>query len=121
MLLDETLLREILGVAHAVCGQGEGLSIREAMARTKYAELREQFSARDLVSLIRDAPKLAEDWFGFSCDKRCSGGWYLTDDYKCILRSTPQEESYSFVTVEEGIANYVVRELDFWNEVQQQQ
>ncbi len=76
--------------------RGEGSSLREALERTCYRDHRPQFSAADLIPLIEADPALITQWAMYSEDKRTSGGFALGG-------SSPQ-----------AVADYVVRELDFW-------
>lgn len=95
----DQLLR-ILAIGHNMGVRGGGLSLHDAIQRSGYRELRKQFSALDLVPLIQAQPELITQWAMYSEDKRTSGGFAISE------------------TSPEAIADYIVRELDFWASVQ---
>jgi hypothetical protein len=53
-----------------------------------------------------------EEWIRYSEDKRTSGGWYVTE--QGIVGRAGEPDKMVFSTIEEAIAEYVVRELDYW-------
>lgn len=85
----------------------------DALSRAGYASRRPGLKARDLVPLIRADPSLVEQWCAYSEDKRTSGGWYLTREGQ-IGTVEPPVQLLDFGSLEEAVAEYVVRELDFW-------
>ena len=93
--------------------KGEGISLRDALARTRYKELRQNFGPKELVPLIDTHPALVGEWVAYSEDKRTSGGWYLLDNGE-VGRSDHPELREQFDSTPEAVAEYVVRELDFW-------
>jgi hypothetical protein len=98
--------------------RGEAISLKEALARTRYKELRPSFAPVDLVSVIQDYPGVTEEWMSYSEDKRTSGGWYLLRDGMIGKVGDPESER-SFASLSEAVAEYVVRELDFWVSVEE--
>lgn len=93
--------------------RGEGVSLRVAMQRARYSELRTSFNPSDLIPLIERDPLVAEKWLAYSEDKRTSGGWYITGEAELgqVLRP---ESIVRLSSLPEAVAHYVVRELDFW-------
>ncbi|TWT47682.1 hypothetical protein Pla111_13010 [Botrimarina hoheduenensis] len=76
--------------------RGEGISLRDALEQTHYRDHRPYFCAAELIPLIEADPDLITQWAMYSEDKRTSGGFALDG-------MSPQ-----------AVADYVVRELDFW-------
>jgi hypothetical protein len=111
MVTDAHLLA-ILRVAHETSFRGAGLSIRDALAGANYSSLRSTFAPSDLVPLIKRNPELVQDWLLFSGDKRTSGGWYLLESG--VIGQVGVHEQARFDTIEDAVAEYVVRELDSW-------
>ncbi len=93
--------------------RGAGLSLKEALSVTEYALLRKSFGPPDLLPLIEARPGSCEEWLGYSRDKRTSEGWYLSEKYQ-VGRAGSDEEPIQFNSLEQAVAEYVVRELDFW-------
>lgn len=109
---DEDLLG-ILPIGHETSIRGAGLSLKDALSRTCYRELRPQFEESDLLVHLRDHPAVIEEWLLYSEDKRTDGGWYLLQDGTIGQVHRPGEE-LRFPSLEQAVAAYVVRELDFW-------
>jgi hypothetical protein len=93
-----------------------GISLREALRQTDYADVRASFGPAELLPLLRENPDLVDQWIMYSQDKRTSGGWYLGES-KCEVGRLDTGESFCFTALDEAVAQYVVRELDFWSEV----
>ena len=109
---DESLLH-ILEIGHETSLRGSGWSLREALARTRYRELRPQFGPADLLPIIARQPSFIEQWVLYSEDKRTSGGWYLLENGE-IGRVGDPKARVQYGSQEEAVAEYVVRELDYW-------
>jgi len=109
--LDAQLLA-VLKIGKDVSIRGKGESLKDALKRTNYVELRARFGSNDLRPLITANPSLIEEWIAYSEDKRTSSGWYIKD---CIIgqvsKNVPEQK---FSTTEAAIAEFVMRELDFW-------
>ena len=110
MTRDEQLL-SILRVGHNASMRGEDISLREAIARSHYEQLRSSFGPADLLPIIEANQSLVQEWEYYSRDKRTSGGWYL-DDLK--IGQVTSSGVLIFPSRAAAVANYVVRELDFW-------
>jgi hypothetical protein len=110
---DNSGLLDILRIGLETSRRGAGLSLRDALSRTHYTYRRSGFGPRELVPLIGSRRELAEGWFAYSEDKRTSGGWYLLRSGE-IGRAGDPGSRLRFDTLEEAVATYVVRELDFW-------
>jgi len=106
-------LLAILRIGRDTSTRGAGLSLRDALSLTGYRELRSQFVESDLLEHLREHPELIEEWLVYSADKRTSGGWHLSEDGTIGQLDRPGEES-RFPSLEQAVAAYVVRELDFW-------
>ncbi len=109
----DTQLLTILRIGHETSARGAGLSLHEALARTQYLMARSGFGPIDLLPLIKLHPTLREEWISYSEDKRTSGGWYLTEKGE-IGRVGVAEERIKLDSLDEAVAEYVVRELDHW-------
>lgn len=108
---DQELLG-ILRIGHDTSLRGVGLSLRDALSKARYAEIRPHFEESDLLPYLRDQPALLHEWRLYSEDKRTGGGWYLLEN-GTIGQLRPQSE-IRYPSLEEAVAAYVVRELDFW-------
>ena len=114
MNLTEQQLLKILRIAHDTSRRGRGISLRDAIAESDYAEIRKSFGPDDLLPLIQDHSEFVLHWMMYSEDKRTSGGWYINESSREIGRCESDERDV-FPTTEEAVAEYVVRELDFWS------
>jgi hypothetical protein len=113
-------LLSILRIGHETSIRGAGVSLQDALARTRYRELRATFGPADLLPLIRSNATLCNEWLAYSQDKRTTGGWkrtaggwYLLEDGR-VGRLEPKVAPQRFESKEEAVASFVVRELDFW-------
>jgi hypothetical protein len=104
----------ILKIGHDTSRRAEqGISLREALMRTNYKNLRPSFGPSDLLPIIQDNPSLVEEWIAYSDDKRTDGGWYITEEGQ-IGKVGESKRLLSFESLHEAVAEYVIRELDFW-------
>jgi len=110
----EMELLKILCVGRDTSMRGAGISLREAIALSRYDELRPSFGPTDLLPLVQKNPTLTQEWAAYSEDKRTSGGWYLTGRQ---IGQVTTNQKLEFISTEEAVANYVVHELDFWASV----
>jgi hypothetical protein len=106
-------LLAVLCIGHDTSMRGEGVSLRQALSRVDYLETRRQLVPQDLVPLLRARRELIDQWIMYSEDKRTSGGWYVTEAGEVGQVDDPNSRM-CFASVEEAVAEYVVRELDFW-------
>jgi hypothetical protein len=106
-------LLAILKVGHETSMRGSEISLRDALIRSRYRELRESLDPNALIPLIRDNPTLIAEWIAYSEDKRTDGGWYLLENGD-IGRVGLAESRIHFDSMEEAVANFVVRELNYW-------
>jgi hypothetical protein len=109
---NETILA-ILRIGHETSMRGEGLSLRDALSRADYVDARKRFAARDLVPVIQAHKEFIQQWLMYSEDKRTSGGWYLKETGE-IGRADDHNSTQRFKSIENAVAEYVVRELDYW-------
>jgi hypothetical protein len=70
----DTELLGILGIGKETSLRGSGISLREALTRTRYKELRASFGPKDLLPLIMARRTLSEEWIAYAGDKRTNGG-----------------------------------------------
>ena len=110
----ENLLK-ILQIGHDTSMRGEGISLHDALSRTKYRENRKSFGASDLVLLIREHKELVNQWLSYSEDKRTTGGWWISENPLGIGQLGSNEAIQDFDSIEKAVAEYVMRELDFWD------
>jgi hypothetical protein len=108
-------LISILRIGRDVSPRGDGVSIRDALKRVSYVGYRTTFKANNLLPLIAADPTLVEDWLAYSEDKRTSGGWYILRSGEIGQVSRPASRT-TYSTIEEALAEFVVRELDYWME-----
>jgi hypothetical protein len=108
-------LLTILRVGRDVSAAGAGISIREALRRVAYVGIRPSFKARDLRSLLADNPGLMQDWLRYSENKRTSGGWYVLESGEVGKVSDPAF-TVTYPAIQDAVAEFVVRELDYWME-----
>jgi hypothetical protein len=105
----------ILRIGRDVSLRGEGVSIREALKRVSYIAYRPTFKADDLRPLIAADPSLVDEWLAYSEDKRTSGGWYVRSNGEVGQASNPKSR-LTYASMPDAIAEFVVRELDYWVE-----
>jgi hypothetical protein len=70
--IDELLA--ILRIGHDTSMRGEGISLKQALSRVGYREVRRNFLVQDLVPLIQAHTELVTQWIMYSEDKRTNGG-----------------------------------------------
>ncbi|MHC4553249.1 MAG: hypothetical protein ACYSUT_10885 [Planctomycetota bacterium] len=109
-------LLEILKIGHDVSIRGEGISFRDALARTQYKKKRRYLTPQNLIPIIKDHPDIIDEWIMYSCGKRTSGGWYVLEEGKVGRVGNPLSIKH-FDSLEEAVAAYVVLELDYWAKV----
>ena len=115
MSLGATELLAILSIGYATSGRGEGISLREALSRAEYSVRRGSLKPSDLLPFLKLDPMLVRQWLAYSEDKRTSGGWYVLDTGE-IGTVAPPRQKVRFDSVDEAVAEFVVRELDFWTD-----
>jgi hypothetical protein len=108
-------LMAILRIGGDASLRGAGVSIRDALRHTGYLGYRSTFKASDLRPLLAADPALIEDWLAYSEDKRVSGGWYVRRTGEIGQVSNPVSR-VTYSSIDEAIAEFVVRELDYWVE-----
>ena len=106
-----TDLLKILQIGHDTSMRGIGISLRDAIAQSRYKELRSTFTPADLVSLIQSNSQFVQEWLSYSEDKRTRGGWYLLESGEIGQIGGTELQ---FPSIQSAVAHYVVRELDFW-------
>jgi hypothetical protein len=111
----EARLLQILRIGRDASRRGEGISLLDAMKRARYVGYRPTFRAKDLVPIVSANPSLVEDWLSYSEDKRTLGGWYILRSGE-IGQVSRSASGIKYGTIEEAVAEYVVRELDYWME-----
>ena len=113
-------LIKVLSIAHDTSGRGEGISLREALVRSRYIELRPKLTERYLAGIVRSNPRFVSQWTMYCQDKRTSGGWYLNTKRFEIGRPDDADSILVLKSVEETVASYVLHELDFWAHIDEQ-
>jgi len=109
-------LQAVLRIGHDTSiRSANGVSMEDALNRTRYRELRGELSHEKLVAALNARPQAVHDWVMYSHDKRTSGGWALEPDSCRIHRPEHRNSSYSFATLPDAVAAYVLHELDFWS------
>ena len=92
----------------------EGLSLHDALSRVNYSALRSQLAPGLILSALKQNPSLVDQWVRYSEDKRTSGGWYILAEEREIGRVGVSESVLRFARLDEAVAEYILRELDFW-------
>jgi hypothetical protein len=103
----------ILRIARQVSAGAGATSMAEALAHAGYAAYRPSFNATDVRALLEAHPSLLDQWLAYSDDKRTDQGWYVLRDGE-IGQVTQPTAQRSYATIDEAVAQFVVRELDFW-------
>jgi len=117
MTLHKDQLLRVLRIGHDTSMRGEGISLRDALARCDYRRIRDQFGPTDLVPLLATDPGLIRQWLAYCEDKRTSGGFWVSED-NCEVGSLESPESNAqFDSIACAVAEFVVRELDYWSAV----
>jgi hypothetical protein len=111
---DSTPLLRILQIGRDTSMRGAGVSLWEALTLSRYRDLRASFGPEDLRPLLDAHRDLLEVWFAYSEDKRTTGGWYLTRSGE-LGQVADSDSRIRFGSPAEAVAEYVVRELDFWS------
>ena len=105
-------LLKILRIGRETSIRGTGIPLQEAIALSHYKDLRRSFMPTDLIPLIEANPAFILDWAQYSEDKRTKGGSYLLESGE--LGELASGVRLQFPSMQSAVANYVVRELDFW-------
>jgi len=108
---------EILRIPRLTEGLG-GISLFDALRRIDYGSVRKAFVASDLVPVLKEHPELVDQWLLFCENKRC-GGWWIKEE-PCDVGWLPdvgrpflvRKKTLHFASLEEAVAEFVVRELD---------
>ena len=64
--------------------------------------------------MLRQNEALVDQWVMYSEDKRTSGGWYILAESREIGRVDVPDSIVRFASLDQAVAEYVVRELDYW-------
>lgn len=117
-MIKESQLLAILRIGHETSLRGEGISLQQAIAKTKYKRLRRSFSASDLTPLIRSHPEFITQWILYCEDKRTSGGYWIDSDALTVGSLEAEQIIAHYRSLEEAVANYVINELDCWARIE---
>ncbi len=101
MAVNESELNDILRIGHETSMRGAGISLRNALRKTRYKDLRAGFGARDLLSVIEKNPSLVDEWIAYSQDKRTIGGWSF-DEAGVIGRVGAPDSKIGFSSLNEA-------------------
>lgn len=93
----------------------EDLSMEKALRHTRYRDLRGDLSHESLAAALRGSPQAVEQWVLYSQEKRTSRGWALEPGACRIHRPDHPNSSYTFATLPDAVAAYVLHELDYWS------
>jgi hypothetical protein len=92
-----------------------GVSMEEALRRTCYRKLRSGIDHAKIVAALQARPQAVHDWIMYSQDKRTNGGWYIDPESCRIGRHGHENSTYSFGTLTDAVAAYILHELDYWS------
>ena len=112
--MNEQRISTVLAIGNEVSIRDAGISLADALERTRYTEIRSSLSVDDLIHAIQRDPALIDQWIGYCEDKRTSGGWYLVPETFEIGQLNRPSTVKGFDSLEEAVANYVLHELDYW-------
>ena len=90
---------------------GPGASLRDALQRAGYAQSRPAITAQDVRALLAAHPPLVEAWLAYSQRKETADGWYVLPDAEIGQLQRPSAQRH-FATIEEAVAEFIIRELD---------
>jgi hypothetical protein len=109
-------LAAIVGIGgDASLRNAEDLSMEKALRRTRYRELRGELSHESLAAALRGSPQAVEQWVTYSQDKRTNRGWALEPEACRIHRPDHANSNYTFASLPDAVAAYVIHELDYWS------
>ena len=102
--------------------RGRGFSIARQLHRIGYRQIRPFLTEALLEARLQARPNLLDSWVSYSNDKRTSGGWYIDhkDDTWVVGRVATKSQpavAETFPSGPRAVAVFVLRELDFWEEV----
>lgn len=104
-------LMPFLRIAQRLASGGPGMSIRDEVQRCGYAASRPSFAAEDVRALLIAHPGLLDAWLAYSESKETADGWYVLRDAEIGQLSRPASQR-QFASIEEAVAEFVLRELD---------
>src|SRR5262245_45469764 len=93
----------------------EDLSMEKVLRHTHYRELRGELSHELVSAALRARPQAIEQWVEYSQDKRTERGWALEPEARRIHRPAHPNSSYTFASLPEAVAAFVLHELDYWS------
>ena len=117
MHIGDTQLLEVLRIGHDTSMRGEGISLRDALVRARYDDLRQGFGASDLIPLLQKNHDMLKQWVMYCEDKRISCGWWISEDSFEVGPLESPESTVRFASLEQAVSEFVIRELDFWSGV----
>lgn len=90
-----------------------GTSLHAVVQASGFADIRGQFSTRDLADYLRTRPAIVEQWVAYSQDKRTSEGWYLRPSMSVgrITREPPPMREQRYPDLSAACAAFIVAEL----------
>ena len=89
-----------------------GASLHSALQRAGYASSRPSFAAADIRALLLAHPPLVDAWLAYSEAKDTTAGWYVLRDAEIGQLSLPSAQR-RFASIEEAVAEFILRELDY--------
>ena len=107
---------------------GSGLPLRDLVRQSEYRELRPHLTAARLEEYLRAHPDNVERWVHWSEDKRTRGGWgvgpgngqWYIGRYEDEDGRPYRKPADPFPDGPSAVAEYILRELDFWVQVSDQ-
>lgn len=106
----------ILRIAYETSSRSpSAYSMEEALRRTCYRKLRGGIDHANVVAALHARPQAVHDWVMYSADKRTSAGWFLDADANRIGRQEHANANYTFGSLPDAVAAFVLHELDYWS------
>ena len=106
-------LMPFLRIAQHLRSGDAAASIREALQRSGYSAARPSFGAQEVREMLTAHPPLLEAWLSYSDGKESRDGWYVLRDGEIGRVSHPASQR-QFGSIEEAVAEFILRELDHY-------
>ena len=105
-------LLKVLKIAYEISYKGSGISLNKAMIQCDYNVIRKNIDIKEMIFLLQSNSNLTKDWIQYSEDKRTSGGFFIKGKIVGSIDNNIRNVSYK--SKEIALANFILRELDFW-------
>jgi hypothetical protein len=104
-------LMPLLRIAQRLGAGDPEASMRAALRHAGYADSRPGLAAQEVRALLVAHPSLLDAWLAYSQSKQTADGWYVLPDAEIGQLSNPGSQR-QFASIQEAVAEFIVRELD---------